>query len=269
VTGALRQHWPEYLIEAGGLAAFMVSACLFGVLLFHPESHTYAAFGSDLARRAAMGLAMGGTAVAIIYSPLGQRSGAHINPSVTLAFLRLGKVARADAAFYVAAQFAGAVAGVALSWALLGERLAHASIRFVATVPGPAGSLAAFAAEAAISFLLMFVVLGLSASRFQRFTGLCAGLLVAAYITLEAPVSGMSMNPARSLGSAVYARELAPLWIYFLAPVLGMQLAALVAPRRARRGCAKLDHPPDRPCIFCGQGERRRLAATARLRTAR
>jgi len=245
MSSALRQHWPEYLIEAGGLGAFMVSACVFGVSLFHPQSHAYAALGSDLARRAVMGLAMGATAVAIIYSPPGQRSGAHINPSVTLAFLRLGKVAGADAAFYVAAQFAGAVAGVALSWALLGGRLADASIRFVATVPGLAGPLAAFAAEAAISFLLMLVVLTVSASRFQRLTGLCAGLLVAAYITVEAPISGMSMNPARSLGSAIYAGALAPLWIYFLAPVLGMQLAATVSARRARRGCAKLDHPPD------------------------
>lgn len=256
MNAALREHWPEYLIEAACLGAFMASACMFGVALFHPESRVYAALGGDLARRAAMGLAMGATAIAIIYSPFGQRSGAHINPSVTLAFLRLRKVNRADAAFYVLAQLIGAIAGVALSWAVLGERLAHPSIRFVATVPGAMGPVAAFAAEAAISFLLMLVVLTVSASRFQRLTGLCAGLLVAAYITLEAPVSGMSMNPARSFGSAVFAGSLAPLWIYFLAPVLGMQLAASASVRRARRACAKLDHPPDRPCIFCGRAQR-------------
>jgi len=254
VTSGVRSHWPEYLIEAAGLGAFMISACVFGVLLFHPESPAYGAVESDLGRRAAMGVAMGATAIGIIYSPWGRRSGAHVNPSTTIAFLRLGKIARRDAAFYVAAQFFGAIAGVAVSWAVLGHRLTHRSTRFVATVPGPAGAVAAFAAEVAISFLLMSVVLAVSSSRFQRLTGVCAGLLVALFITVEAPISGMSMNPARSLGSAVFAGTLSPLWIYFLAPLVGMQLAAALMPARAKRGCAKLDHPSDRPCIFCGQG---------------
>ncbi len=261
-------HWPEYAIEAAGLAAFMISACAFGVAIFHPDSPAYAALGTDLARRAVMGVAMGTTAIAIIYSPCGHRSGAHLNPSTTLAFLRLGKIARADAAFYVAAHFAGAVAGVAISWALLGRRLAHPSTRFVATVPGPAGALAAFAAELAMSFLLMSIVLAVSSSRFQRLTGLSAGALVALYITVEAPISGMSMNPARSFGSAVFAGAIAPLWIYCVAPLAGMQLAAALMPARAKRGCAKLDHPPDRPCIFCGQGSAVIHPASARLRLA-
>ncbi len=271
MTSALRAHWPEYLIEAAGLGAFMISACGFGVLLFHPDSPAYAALGDDFSRRVVMGAAMGATAVAIIYSPWGQRSGAHINPATTLAFLRLGKVTRADAVFYMAAQFVGAVAGVAVSWAFLGSRLAHPSANFVATVPGPAGALAAFGAEVAISFLLMAVVLAVSSSRFQRLTGVCAGVLVALYITFEAPISGMSMNPARSLGSAVFAAgTFAPLWIYFLGPPLGMQLAAALVPARARRGCAKLDHPPDQPCIFCGQGRLTQSpTATAQLRAAR
>ena len=268
MTSALRSHWPEYLIEAAGLGAFMLSACGFGVLVFHPASPVYAALGSDLGRRAVMGLAMGGTNVAIIYSPWGQRSGAHINPATTLAFLRLGKVTRRDAGFYIAAQFAGGVAGVAVSWALLGDRLAHRSIRFVATLPGSLGAAAAFAAEVAISFVLMSVVLAVSSSRFQRLTGVCASALVALYIAFESPLSGMSMNPARSLGSAVFAGALAPLWIYFLAPLAGMQVAAALMPARARRGCAKLDHPPDRPCIFCGQAGTASLAAHAPLRVA-
>ncbi len=268
MTAALRAHWPEYVIEAAGLAAFMISACAFSVLLFHPDSQAYAALGTDLARRAVMGVAMGTTAVGIIYSPWGRRSGAHINPSTTLTFLRLGKIARPDAVFYVAAHFIGAIAGVAISWALLGRRLAHHSTRFVATVPGPSGALTAFAAELAISFLLMSVVLAVSSSRFQRLTGLSAGFLVALYITFEAPISGMSMNPARSFGSAVFAGALAPLWIYCVAPLVGMQLAAVIMPARAKRGCAKLDHPPDRPCIFCGQGRAVPRPTTAQLHLA-
>jgi aquaporin Z len=254
VIAALRAHGPEYAIEGALLAAFMLSACAFGVLIFHPDSPAYAALGSDLARRAAMGVAMGATNIAIIYSPWGQRSGAHINPAATLAFWRLGKVTPTDAAFYVAAQLIGGICGVAASWALLGGRLSHPSIEFVATVPGSEGPVVAFAAEVAISLVLMCVVLAVSGSRFGRLTGLCASALVALYIAFESPLSGMSMNPARSLGSAVFAGTLAPLWIYLTAPLIGMQLAAAIVPVRARHGCAKLDHPPDQPCIFCGQG---------------
>jgi len=247
-------HWPEYLAEAGLLGLFMVVACALGVALDHPASAAVRAVPDPLVRRALFGLAMGATATAIVYSPLGKRSGAHLNPAVTLAFLRLGKVRPHDATLYVAAQLVGATAGVLLAWAALGGRLAHPSVHFVTTRPGPAGALAAFAAEAGISFLLMTVVLAVSASRRAAWTGVCAGALVAVYITLEAPVSGMSKNPARSLGSALAAGELGALWIYLLAPPLGMFAAAGAMRRRAARACATLRHASDVPCIFCGEG---------------
>jgi aquaporin Z len=251
----LRRHWPEYLIEAAGLAAFMLSACGFGVLLEHPASPVRRAIDDPLPRRALMGVAMGLTAAAIIYSPWGQRSGAHLNPSVTLTFLRLGKMKPADALFYVVAQVAGAIAGVALASIALGARLAHPSANFVVTAPGPDGAGAAFAAEALISAGMMALVLSVSGSRFARWTGALAGALVATYITLEAPLSGMSMNPARTLGSAIVAGQWGALWVYFTAPPLGMLLAAEVCRRfHQARGCAKMDHPDDRPCIHCGQG---------------
>jgi hypothetical protein len=102
---ALKHHWPEYLIEAAGLCFFMLSACAFGTLLFHPASAINRAVGEPVLLRLMMGAMMALTAAAIIYSPWGKRSGAHTNPSVTLAFLRLGKIEPADALFYVAAQF--------------------------------------------------------------------------------------------------------------------------------------------------------------------
>src|SRR5215469_1799131 len=80
----LRLHWPEYLMEAGLLGAFMVSACLFGALYESPHSPVRQAIASQVLRRLLMGLSMGLTAIAIIYSPWGEQSGAHINPSVTL-----------------------------------------------------------------------------------------------------------------------------------------------------------------------------------------
>ena len=159
---ALRAHWPEYAMEAAGLAAFMVSACVFVVLLEHPDSRAHLL--DPVLRRALMGAAMGLTAVAIIYSPWGKRSGAHLNPAVTLAFWRLGRVPRHDAIFYAAAQTAGGIAGVATAWVLLGARLAHPSTRFAATVPGMGGLFIAFAAEAAISLVLMTVVLEMGGS---------------------------------------------------------------------------------------------------------
>jgi aquaporin Z len=126
-------------------------------------------------------------------------------------------------------------------------------------VPGPWGAGAAFLAEVAITFVLMSVVLRVSnRPDWNRFTGLCAGGLVAAYIVLEAPVSGMSMNPARTLGSAAHAQIWTALWVYFLAPPLGMLAAAQVylwqQGARAVR-CAKLHHDNDERCIFrCGWG---------------
>jgi aquaporin Z len=247
-------HWPEYLAEAALLAAFMLVACVAGVLLEHPAAAAARAIPNPFARRALFGLAMGVTAVAIIYSPLGKRSGAHVNPSVTLAFLRLGKVKPRDAAFYVAAQLVGATAGVLVAWAALGARLADPAVHFVTTRPGASGLVVAFAAEAAISFLLMAVVLAVSGSRRAAWTGVCAATLVVLFITFEAPLSGMSMNPARSLGSAIAAGELEALWIYLVAPPLGMLAAAVAMKRRATRACAKLRHVPEVPCIFCGQG---------------
>jgi MIP family channel proteins len=256
---ALRQHWPEYLIEAGGLGAFMLSACMFTVIVYHPESLVGQIVVSPTLRRILMGLTMALTAMTIIYSPWGRRSGAHLNPAVTLTFWRLGKIAGVDAAGYVAAQFAGGLGGVALAGAWLGGRLANPAVHYAVTTPGPAGPWAAFGAELAIAFLLMLVVLTVSNSRAQALTGLCAAVLVATYITVEAPISGMSMNPARTLASAVPAWTFTALWVYFTAPVIGMLLAADLY-RALRRGrgviCAKLYHPVGARCIFrCGYAD--------------
>src|SRR6185436_13047471 len=94
----LRQHWPEYLIEAWALGMFMISAACVTALLEHPASPVHQVIPNAFARRALIGLAMGLTAIALIYSPWGQRSGAHMNPATTLTFLRLGKITLWDTA---------------------------------------------------------------------------------------------------------------------------------------------------------------------------
>jgi aquaporin Z len=251
---ALRRHWPEYGIEAFLLGAFMVSALGATVLLEHPASPVRGALPDPTLRRALMGIAMGATAIALVTSRWGQRSGAHFNPALTLTFWRLGKIEPADALGYVGAQFVGGVLGVAAIAAVLGERVADPSVNYAATLPGMPGVALAFGAEVAISFATMLTVLVTSNHpRTTRATPFFVGGLVAAWITLEAPLSGMSMNPARSFASAAGAGLFSSLWLYFTAPPLGMLLAAevFVRTRGARKvHCAKLHHANAQRCIF-------------------
>ena len=251
---ALRHHWPEYLMEGAGLGLFMISAGLFTTLLLHPGSPLHQTISSPLATRALIGAAMGLTAVALIYSPWGQQSGAHYNPAVTLTFLRLGKVRPWDAFFYVSLQFIGGLAGVLLLAAFLRDSFGRAPVSYAATLPGREGPAVAFLAEGIFSVVMMGTILLVGNTKaLAKYTGF-AGLLIFTFITVEAPLSGMSMNPARTLSSALPARAWGDLWIYFTAPVLGMFLAADVI--RFARGtasvfCAKLNHETPRRCIFC------------------
>lgn len=251
----LRRNWPEYLIEAWALGTFMLSAAVFTTLIDRPGALIHDRLADSDLRRMLIGIAMGATAIVLIYSPWGQRSGAHMNPAVTLTFLRLGRIRGMDAVGYIAAQFIGGIAGVVVAAALLGEGFTAPPVNHVVTVPGAPGAGVAFAAELAISAVMMLIILTASRTpRLARYTGLVAGTLVATWITVEGPLSGMSMNPARTLASAVSARMFDSLWIYFTAPVIGMQLGALahrwLRPRSA--GCAKLQHGAGQRCIHCG-----------------
>ena len=231
---ALRKHWPEYCIEAWALGMFMISASVFTVLFESQGAYLRLAIPNADIRRALIGVAMGLTAVILIYSPWGRRSGAHMNPAVTLAFWRLGKISNWGAFYYTLAQCVGGLLGVLVVEAVCGDAFTTAPVSFIATTPGDAGATWAFVAELCISALLMCVVLMVSGSRrYAKWTGWCAGLLVAVYITVEAPLSGMSMNPARSLASAWPAGNWSSFWIYLVAPVLGMQAAAALFVRRA------------------------------------
>jgi len=146
---ALREHWPEYLIEAWALGCFMVSAGVFASLLGSPVSPIYSLVPSTTARTVLVGLAMGVTAVLLIHSPWGKRSGAHMNPAVTLTFLRLGKVHRWDALFFVIAQVAGGTLGVVMAASILGSVFTDPPVSYAATLPGPRGVAVAFVAETA------------------------------------------------------------------------------------------------------------------------
>lgn len=216
-------------MEAALLGAFMVSALAFTVLLEHPSSPLRGLIESAFERRVVIGAGMGATAVALIYSGWGQRSGAHMNPAVTLTFARQGLIGPAAACGYIAAQFAGGAAGVAVGRALFGATVADAAVNYAVTTPAW-GIVPAFAAELLMTMLLMTVVLAASRHEAWRpYAGWAAAACVAVFIAIEAPVSGMSLNPARTLASALWAGEFSGLWIYFVAPVLGMLLAAEIA----------------------------------------
>jgi len=270
---SLRKHWPEYLIEAACLGTFMISAGLFTVILEYPHSPVHRAIPSDFVRLALNGLGMGLTAIGIIYSPWGARSGAHMKPAVTWTFFRLGKVKPWDAFFYPIFQTLGGIAGVLLVKFALGSLFTGAPVNYVVTVPGKSGVTTAFLAEAVISCGMMFMVLCMTNSpRRERFTGLFGGTLVVLYITFEAPLSGMSINPARTVASALPSGVWTAGWIYFVAPIGGMLLAVelyRVLRKGAHVACAKWNHDPRQRCIFCGHpGVVHRAATTAETRTA-
>ena len=241
-------------MEVGELGCYLFGACVFATVLQHPVSIVRQLVSSSLGRRALMGLAMGATAIAIVMSPWGKRSGGHFNPAITFTFYRLGKVEFWDAWFYVIAQFVGGLSGVALAKCVLRGALANHAVRYAVTVPGMYGSSVAFVAELTISFILMITVLfATNHKRLAPYTAYFVGILIANYYTFEAPLSGMSTNPARSFGSALQANYWHALWIYFIAPSMGM-LAAGEVFLRVRRGaapyCAKLHHANNERCIF-------------------
>lgn len=241
-------------MEAFGLGTFMLIAGISAIIIEHPHLPVRQWIDNPFLRRIPMGLGMGLTAVAIIYSPWGKRSGAHINPAVTLTFFRLGKIKKWDAFFYIGFQFIGGLCGIFLITLFAKEYISNHNVNYVATVPGSEGVIIAFFAELVMSFILMMIILN-TANRVstEKLTGIFAGTLVCLFITVEAPYSGMSINPARSVASAVPGNIWNAFWIYLSAPPLGMLLAAeLYKHTRGIKNvfCAKLHHHNQLPCIF-------------------
>ena len=174
-----------------------------------------------------MGIAMGVTAILIIHSPMGKRSGAHFNPAITLTYFRLGKIAAWDAAFYVVSQFVGGIRSRRFRSPFGQQPCRVRRVDYAVTVPGPYGTAAAFFAELFMAALLMAVVLWTSnRPSLAIYTSYSVGILIALYVLFFAPVSGFSINPARTTGSAVFADLWTAWWIYFIAPLLGMLVSA-------------------------------------------
>ena len=170
---------------------------------------------------------MGVTAIALIYSPWGKQSGAHLNPAVTATMLRLNKIAPWDATYYMIFQLIGGCLGLLIISPWMKSVFSSPPIWHVPTVPGRFGVGIALVAELLMSFGLIITILIISETkRFARFTGVFAGIFLLIYIVAASHISGMSINPARTVASAIVSNRWTAIWIYFVGPVFGMLLAA-------------------------------------------
>ena len=182
-------------------------------------------------------IAFGFAVVAMAYA-IGGISGCHINPAVTIGVLTAGKMTVKDAVGYIIAQCLGAILGAAVLYLI-------ASGQPEFTMPewglgangwgeGYLGSyniLSAFVIEAVMTFLFLFVILG-TTSKFgnSAMAGLAIGVTLMLIHLVTIPVTGTSVNPARSLGPALFSggKALAQLWLFIVAPIVGAIVAALV-----------------------------------------
>lgn len=209
--------------EALGTALLVAVGCSLVIVDFGTGSAVVRALPSAALRRALTGLLFGTTGALIALSPIGRVSGAHINPVVSLAFALRGRLAPAVSVAYVVAQAVGATVGALplLAWGAMGR-----SVAFAATTPGPAGDAAALAGEILATALLiagLFTFLG--HDRLKAWTPALFPALYAFLVLVEAPLSGTSTNPARSLGPGLIGHALGSYWLYVAGPVLGMLLA--------------------------------------------
>jgi aquaporin Z len=254
VKSTVRANWRVYAIDGALLGLFMISACVSVAIIEHPSSPVRRLVESPLLRRAMIGLCMALTAIALIYSPWGKRSGAFMNPAMIVSFLRLGRIKPLDAFGYIMAQLVGGALGVLTAAALVGPVLSHPAVNYVATIPGGFGLLVAWLAEFVIAMVMISTVLAVNKyPRLAPLTGCFAAALVLLYITFEAPFSGMSLNPARTFGSSVVANLWTGWWIYLTAPILGMlagiELHRLFG-REHQRLCGKLSHSRRTSCFI-------------------
>jgi aquaporin Z len=239
-------HWKEWQAELAGTA----------VLLFAVVTAKYWAvragppFSDPAIRVLIVGTVAGLAVIGVAFSPLGRRSGAHLNPAVTIGMWLQGITGRADLAGYTTAQIIGGIAGVAAArtW---GPQVASATVHWAVIAP-PAGMTepAAAAVEAGATFAQLVLVFRVLASRrYHQWAPVVAGILLTVFIIALAPVSGAGFNPVRGLAPDVLASVYPAIWIYFAGPVAGSAAAAAAVIAWGRRPVTgKLRHDPEINC---------------------
>ncbi len=228
--------------EVAGTALLLMVGLSVVIFMFGSGSPMAELIPSVKVRQVITGFIFGSVGASIALSPLGKISGAHINPAVTIVFWLFRKLQGRLAITYILSQFTGAVIGCLplLLWGRLGK-----SIDFGVTIPGQDYTTqAAFLGEVITTFtmvLLLIVFIGFR--QIRRFTPYMFPVLYAIMVPLEADISGISTNPARSLGPAVISGQWDTFWIYLAGPLIGALLASLAGSMLAKRiTIAKLYH---------------------------
>ena len=234
--------WQVFVSELVGTALLVLVGLSVVILMFGAGSPGSEALPSEGWRRLITGFLFGTTGALITLSPVGRRSGAHLNPVVTLAFRLMGKLDLRATIGYVMAQLSGAILGALplLAWGSMGR-----SVAFGATLPGPGYAIETVLLGEVITTFTMVTLLCvfLGFRNIRPFTPALFPFLYAVMVYAESPISGTSTNPARSLGPAVISGQWASGWIYWVGPVIGSVAACLVCSALAKRiTVAKLYH---------------------------
>jgi aquaporin Z len=249
---AIKTHWREYLMEAAELSALMLGICFSGTLIYSKASPL--SIFPRMTEAFLMGSLVASVTLLIIRSPFGRRTGAHFNPALTFTYYCLGRIHRWDAMFYILSQFVGAVIGVSIADGVLGKHLAMPPVRYVITIPGNYGTIAAFITELLFAGIVMGLILfTTNRAHLINSTPFVVAVLTVFYYVFCSSLSGFSVNPARSFSSALFASVWDGIWIYFLAPCCGMLAAAFIylqCPGNHRIYCAKVFHDATSSCPF-------------------
>jgi aquaporin Z len=248
--------WRLFFAELIGTALLLIVGLSLVILMFGDGSPMTEFIPNLKLRQSITGFLFGGTGALIAVSALGKESGAHVNPAVTMSFLLFKKISTKVAIIYVAAQLLGAILGTApmLLWGQLGR-----SISFGATLPGEGYTMQeALLGEMITTFTmvsLLIIFLGFRQTR--AYTPSLFPFLYAIMVPLEADISGISTNPARSFGPAVISGAWNGWWIYWIGPLTGALLACLACSMLAKRiTVAKLYHfDSDRDGLFRKMGK--------------
>jgi aquaporin Z len=244
-------HWREWSAELAGTALLLIGGLSAVTLDFGAHSPVAPLLPSHSMRLLLTGALFAGTGALIAVSPLGRISGAHLNPAVSLAFWLSRKMHDHDVAAYILAQCIGGLLGAGVVRFVWSD---SASVGFGVTRPGP-GILPIGAAviEAVMTAILVLtILLFVSRMRTARWTPLAVWVVVTMLVWQGAPLTGTSLNPARSLGPALVAMNVQNLWVYLVGPPIGAMTAALLVMTRTqlRPVTAKLFHDPAYRSIF-------------------
>jgi aquaporin Z len=234
--------WRLFFAELAGTAILLLIGLSLVILMFGTGSPMADIIPNVKLRQVMTGFMFGGTGALIAISVIGKESGAHINPAVTMTFWLFRKMDSNKAVIYVLAQLIGAVIGTMplLLWGQLGQ-----SISFGATTPGPGYTVwQALLGEVITTFTMVsLLAIFLGFRNIRPYTPAIFPLLYAIMVPLEADISGISTNPARSFGPAVVSGQWTAWWIYWAGPLAGALLACIFTSRLAKRiTAAKLYH---------------------------